>query len=239
MNKVSDYEIGEILICREYIHMKKTNVKFQKNFQYKIVKIEGDFFTLENIITEERQSIGNRIIMKDFIFNYCATCHSSQGASIDGKICIFDYMDKLVDWRWLWTAITRATQIDNVYFYSYDNDTNNNFNNNLLCSYFNKKINNYKIQDKMGHREICKEYIDSNWFFNNLDKPCNICKGELSYKLHGNGAMTSNITADRINNNICHSVNNCQICCVRCNVNKSNFNKYGKREIKDNVEFLD
>ena len=33
LNKVDDYEIGEIIICRKYVHMKKTNVKFQKNFQ--------------------------------------------------------------------------------------------------------------------------------------------------------------------------------------------------------------
>ena len=240
LNKVDDYEVGEILICRRYIHVKKTNVKFQINFQYKIVKIEGEFFTLENIITGEEQSIGDKIIKDAFIFNYCATCHSSQGASINGKICIFDYKDKLVDWRWLWTAITRATQIENVYFYDYTNDKNNNFNNNLLCSYFNKKINNYKIQDKLGHREICKDYINSNWFFDNLDETCNICKCELTYKLHGNGTITSNITADRINNNICHSIDNCKICCVRCNTSKSNFNKYGKREIKaDNIEFID
>ena len=68
------------------------------------------------------------------MFNYCATCHSSQGASINGKICIFDYPDKLVNWRWLWTAITRATQIENVYFHRYNNDRGSNFNNTLVRS---------------------------------------------------------------------------------------------------------
>ena len=41
LTKVNDYEVGEILICRRYIHMKKTNIKFQVNFKYKIVNIEG------------------------------------------------------------------------------------------------------------------------------------------------------------------------------------------------------
>ena len=76
---------------------------------------------------------------ESFIFDYCATCHSSQGASINGKICIFDYKDTFVNWRWLWTAITRATQIEHVYFYRYNNDKDDNFNNNLLRSYFEKK----------------------------------------------------------------------------------------------------
>jgi hypothetical protein len=131
LNKVDDYEIGEILICRKYIRIKnKDNVKFQVNFNYKIVNIKGCFFTLENVITGERQNIGDKIIRDAFIFNYCATCHSSQGASINGKVCIFDYNNKLADWRWLWTAITRATQIENVYFYRYNNDKEDNFNNN-------------------------------------------------------------------------------------------------------------
>ena len=43
MNKVADYEIGEILICRKYIDLKTTHVKFHVSFQYNIVKIEGEF----------------------------------------------------------------------------------------------------------------------------------------------------------------------------------------------------
>ena len=173
------------------------------------------------------------------MFKYCATCHSSQGASINGKIGIFDYKDKLVNWRWLWTAITRATQFETVYVYRYNNDKDDNFDNNLLRSYFDKTKVNYKIQDKLGHREICKDYINSDCFFDNLGATCDICKCELIYHTY-NGGITSNITADRINNNICHSLNNCKICCVRCNASKSKSNKFGKRESKpDNIEFVD
>ena len=48
------------------------------------------------------------------------------------NVCIFDYKYKLVDWGWLWTAITRATQIEHVYFRRYNNDKEDNFNNNLI-----------------------------------------------------------------------------------------------------------
>ena len=61
------------------------------------------------------QIIGNSIVKDTFIFNYCATCHSSQGAQINGKVCTFDYKHKLANWRWLWADITRATQIKHVY----------------------------------------------------------------------------------------------------------------------------
>ena len=47
------------------------------------------------------------------------TCHSAQGTSIKCKITIFDYKYKYVSRKWIWTAITRATNLDNVYFYDY------------------------------------------------------------------------------------------------------------------------
>ena len=84
------------------------------------------------------QIIGNTIIKDGFTFNHCATCHSRQGASINGKVCIFDYKNKLANWRWLWTATTRATQLDHVYVYRYKSDKDDNFNINLLRSYVDK-----------------------------------------------------------------------------------------------------
>ena len=49
--------------------------------------------------------------------------------------------------------------------------------------------------------------------------------------------MTSTITADRQTNTISHSLHNRKICCVRCNASKYKFNNFGKREIKDTMDF--
>jgi hypothetical protein len=186
-------------------------VKFQVNFKYNIVNIEGDCFTLANIITGEEQNAGDRIIKDSFMFNYCSTCHSTQGASINGNGCIFDYNNKLVNWRWLWTDITRATQIENAYFYRYNNDKEDKFSNNFLRSYVDKQVSNYKLQEKLGKRKILTDYINGDWFIDKLGATCNMCNCELIYNIQANGAITSNITADRIDNNISHSLNNCKI----------------------------
>ena len=79
--------------------------------------------------------MGNKIVKDTFMFNYCATCHSNQGASINGKVCSIEY-EKLANCRWLWTAITRATEIENAYVYRYNNGNDDKFNNKLLRSYF-------------------------------------------------------------------------------------------------------
>ena len=66
LNKVDDYEVGEILSCRQFQNPKKTSVNLQKHFHYNIVNIEG-VFSLENIVMGEVQSIDNKIV-KDFVF---------------------------------------------------------------------------------------------------------------------------------------------------------------------------
>ena len=40
--------------------------------------------------------MGNKIVKDTFMFNYCATCHSNQGASINGKVCSIEYKKNLL-----------------------------------------------------------------------------------------------------------------------------------------------
>ena len=55
---------------------------------------------------------------KHFAYDYCTTCHSAQGASIDGKIVIYELeKSHLVSREWLWCASTRSTDFNNVLFY--------------------------------------------------------------------------------------------------------------------------
>jgi hypothetical protein len=78
----------------------------------------------------------------------------------------------------------------------------------IITYYVHSLINQifgYKSQDKLGHREILTDYINSDWFFDKLGATCNMCNCELIYNINANGAITSNITADRIDNNISHS----------------------------------
>jgi hypothetical protein len=60
-------------------------------------------------------------------------------------------------------------------------------------------------------------YITRDWFLDSVGKTCNACKCEFIYIIHANSWVAANITADRINNNISHSLDNCKICCVMCN----------------------
>ena len=62
-------------------------------------------------------------------------------------------------------------------FLIYDSDdTENEFNKPCITSYFNKRVEQYKIQDRKGKRDIPNEdYIHARWFMNNITNQCNYC----------------------------------------------------------------
>ena len=69
------------------------------------------------------------------------TGHSLQGSSIKENITFFDYKYKFGDRNWLWVAITRATNLNNVYCQNYEED--NDLYDTLIESYFQRKVAAY------------------------------------------------------------------------------------------------
>jgi hypothetical protein len=79
---------------------------FQVNYEYTITEITQDNITLNrNLI------VPIHLIKKNFVHNFCRTCHSFQGSSIDDAITIFDWKFVHVDRKWIYTSITRATDL--------------------------------------------------------------------------------------------------------------------------------
>jgi hypothetical protein len=137
---------------------------------------------------------------------------------VDESLTIFDYKYNFVDKKWIWTAITRATDLNNVWFYEYD-EKPENINN--IKSYFSKKIEGYKLQDSKAKRNISNNYVDVDWLMKCINKHCDHCGCNLELNFD-NGFISSNITAQRTNNDICHSLDNIVPMCVVCNCSLSN-----------------
>ena len=83
LNKKDKYEVGEILIARKWIKQPRVNV----NIRYRIVTTKQDELglqiTLQNVTDEkDKFMLHEPIVDANFIYSYCATCHSSQGASV-------------------------------------------------------------------------------------------------------------------------------------------------------------
>ncbi|MFM7986182.1 MAG: hypothetical protein ACKPKO_43405, partial [Candidatus Fonsibacter sp.] len=65
--------------------------------------VEGDLITLSN-----GMALPVSLIKKNFVHNYCNTCHSFQGNTIDESITILDHKFAYVSRKWLYTAVNKG-----------------------------------------------------------------------------------------------------------------------------------
>ena len=119
LNKKDKYEVGEILIARKWIKEPRVNV----NLRYRTTSIEqvelGTQITLQNIANDEDEfMLFEAVVDNNYMYSYCATCHSSQGASLKGIITIHEYNLPIAIREWVWTSITRCVDFRKVRFYN-------------------------------------------------------------------------------------------------------------------------
>ena len=131
---------------------------------------------------------------------------------------IFDYKYHFVKRKWLWTAITRAEDLNNVWFYEYADKP---VNMNGITAYFHNKIEGYKAQDNKATRTISNNYVTGDWLVNCINKSCCHCGCNLELNFDS-GFPSSNITAQRNDNSMDHNLDNMVPMCRICNCSLSN-----------------
>jgi hypothetical protein len=181
------------------------------------LKIVKDDITLIDESTDTTYTLPIRTIRSNFIYSYCGTCHSYQGSSIDEALTIFGYKHYHATRKWLWTAITRATDLNMVMFYEYEeSEEEENKKMKKLKTYFQKKVDRYKAQDKQAKRPLSKDYVNVDWLMKCVGVPCSNCQCCLEYDFDAD-AVSSNISAQRVDNKLDHCLSNIIPMCVKCN----------------------
>lgn len=180
LGKKCKYEVGEFLIAREYKNEKEHT--FNVNFKYEILNVNLKTAELENVKTKEKVITTVDILDKHFIYAYCATCHSSQGASVDISITIFEWeKNKLITREWFYTALTRSTDINKVKFYR-SFDEVDELNEGTMRRYLQRKVNQYKLQDLKAGRTIDEtKYITADWLMDRINSRCNKCSCNFTF----------------------------------------------------------
>jgi hypothetical protein len=110
-----------------------------------------------------------------------------------------------------------------VTFFINSDDKRNQFKDFRITQYFKFKIENYKNQDKLKNREYKEEeYISHEWFILQFEKNnyCKFCNNTFNLYLNEENNVSSDITADRINNDLPHTKNNCFLSCYICNCSR-------------------
>ena len=218
LNKKDKYEVGEILIARKWIKQPRVNV----NLRYRITNIEQDELgaqiTLQNIANDEDQfMLFEAIVDNNFIYAYCATCHSSQGASVKGSITIHEYNLPIASREWVWTSITRCVDFRKVRFYS-NPSFDKQMDKNMIMRYFRDKVEGYRAQDKRSNRDVDEsKYIDAEWCLRQMRRNCQKCNTPFNFEVK-QGKLCSNFSCQRLDNSIAHHTDNSTSFCVYCNV---------------------
>jgi hypothetical protein len=205
----SKYNVGDELICRKSLKLKKQRAFV--NYTYTIMEIKETSMILND--DEEDIEVDKDLIEKYFKLPYARTCCSVQGMTIDDKITIFDFGNYHVDKHWVYTAITRTTELSNVSIYlGKQKDPKE-----MLMEKITKMIQHHKQADiKADRLDNWGEYITPSYAYDTLMKTSN-CK----YCLEPLDVMGDNcFSIDRIDNNLAHIKSNCQIICLNCNVTK-------------------
>ena len=214
LKKHDEYEVGESLICRKYTKLGKSKIVFNVNYEYTITAVSEATVQLDNTYW-----LPKTVIRSAFTHNYCRTCHSFQGSSIDEGITVFDWGNFFVNRKWLWTAITRARDLSKVYFWKYDEKPENM---NKLMEYLGQKIRRYKGQDNKDNRSFDEEdYITPEILRSWLGTCCQSCGDVLNLDVIDK-KIVSNVSAQRLDNELPHEKDNCVPWCGMCNCMVSN-----------------
>jgi hypothetical protein len=147
--------------------------------------------------------------------------------TIDEKYTIFDVDAPHVDRNFVWTALTRASDMNNISIFKMPAQQVTQLEKSKKKQYIENKIKSYKEQDKKAGRSIEGDYISFDWIcdmFEAQNGLCTICKNPFNISIN-NGNVTSNLTIDRMNNNKSHIKNNCILNCLKCNTSRSNKEK--------------
>ena len=120
--------------------------------------------------------------------------------------------------NWLYTAVTRATHLKNVKFFSHETAQNDD---DYITKYFIDKIKGYVLQDQRDNRTIEDNYINVERLSKCIGKKCGRCQNHLYCDVDNNN-VDCNVTAQRIDNTVGHNIDNIIPYCVYCNVSQSN-----------------
>lgn len=144
----------------------------------------------------------------DFVGIHATTGHSAQGSTIAEPFLIIGWDHSYADWRWVWTAITRCTRLEDVHFFTGEIKEQR-------VAHIKEKLRQYRATDDgKGHaNDLTEEWVRKT--LNDQRNQCGHCERlmTLDYK----PGDLKQWSVDRRDNSRGHLQSNCWITCLSCN----------------------
>lgn len=204
---------GESLVCKKTLEINE--VRLHTNYVFTIVGFTSTDMLLSDILEPEvKHKVPYGLIASHFALPYCNTVHSAQGDSIEEPFVILDWSTFAVTKNWLYTAISRASCFDHIYFLEEDiSEMQGTARDRLLKD----MVRGYKEQDKKKDRAyVEEEFVHPDWISGKLRAcggKCRLCGEHMVLE---KGAKHK-VTVNRLNNDLAHVMENCELLCKACN----------------------
>jgi hypothetical protein len=149
---------------------------------------------------------------KDFVSPQATTGHSAQGDTIDEPFVILEANHFYASKEWFYTAVTRCTQLSDVWVYVGANTTSG------VKAAIARKVKSYIKQDMDAGRPVTGKYISPAWVSAEM-KRANYCCTKCYCRLaldYAAGDM-SQWSINRKSNSSPHVESNSEVVCLSCN----------------------
>ena len=122
------------------------------------------------------------------------------------KISVFDCNIAYTSRNFVWTAITRVRDLNNVIYFEHSENEVKRLEESKLKQYLSFKIENYKKQDTEAKRDV-------EWLIDQINKNeyCSVCMSAYYCVLDNKNDVMCNITVDRLQSDEVHTIDNCHL----------------------------
>ena len=223
------YFVGDEVNCTQKGRLAGWKADMQKNYTYRITQINeaaGCF-----IVVDEDEGLDFEVPFPYFATHFvtanASTVHSSQGSAITEPFVIIDWMFYYVDKQWLYTALSRASKISDIYVL--DGHVNLQKEPENFTAFIHAKLRGYIAQDKLAQRlpkdwqptpSVWEEMVE---WFTKAYKACNRlcprsgCGQFMSMDKNDRHQVTINRLFDG-RSGVSHCPGNRELVCKACNV---------------------
>ena len=206
------YYVGMELLGKKTFKNKECQIHI--NYTYTITEIKDKHCVLED--GENAHIISISLLDKYLKLNYSQTAHSLQGFTIKEPITVFDLYSNMITVSWLYVAITRSRNLKDITLYWGETAS---IGEKTIDSLLKSRILGHLESDK--YRNMNGDYITVEWIKDKISNT-NCCTGvnnKECNRLFDYNDVDS-FSVDRINNDVAHFKENCQIICRSCNSSK-------------------